>query len=137
MQVTRYSPLNFITTCFSMTTSLAVRSHQYEPKSLSVKFEMCRLYSPRALSSIIFILSCSFLLISNPSDIISFSPRHIDLVEFATLHFNMTSLPISVYSVTSSWTLPWMVPKIRRTVFNVLLFLEILCSSIMVENTTK
>jgi hypothetical protein len=98
---------------------------------------MCRLYSPRALSSIIFILSCSFLLISNPSDIISFSPRHIDLVEFATLHFNMTSLPISVYSVTSSWTLPWMVPKIRRTVFNVLLFLEILCSSIMVENTTK
>jgi hypothetical protein len=98
-------------------------SHQYEPKSLSIKSEICRLYSPRVLSSIIFILSCSFLLICNPSDIIPFSPRHIGLVEFVTLHFNMTSLPISVYSVTSSWTLPWMVPKIRRTIFNVLLFL--------------
>jgi hypothetical protein len=85
-----------------MITSSTVRSHKYEPKSLSVKFEMCRLYSPRVLSSIIFILSRSFFLIFNPSDIIPFSPRHIDVVEFATLHFNMTSLPISVYSVTSS-----------------------------------
>ena len=108
-----------------MTTSLTKRSHQYEPKSPSVISEMCKLYSPRVLSPIILSLYRSSVIICNPSDIILFSRRHIELLLFVTLlHVNMTSLPISVYSVTSSWTLSWMVPKIKGIVFNVLLSLK-------------
>jgi hypothetical protein len=64
------------------------------------------------LSPIILSLCCCSGLIFNPFDIILFSHLHIELVVFATLHFNMTSLPISVYSVTSSWNLSWMVTSL-------------------------